>query len=163
MASTFVRYLVVGHEVVRQEGRWKFQTPPFCPNRPFTVEFGDDVFAQTTLELGCGYRVVTSAAIWHGTPSLLYWLENDGSPFSDHLLGLTKGSVDGSDRPASAQGAPFPYWHFYANVLTDLKAWIRFAEAAADGSRRADFAARDEKELRGVPATVGKAAKPRAR
>jgi len=151
MASTWARYLVSGYELLKQGNNWHFQNP-FCDFRPFDVEFGDNTYVLTTLDIGNGYRVRISAGISNGAPELLYWLDKDGSPFSDTLLGVTKGDLTGVKLPADASGAPFPYWFFYANIQTDLKVWVRFLEAAAHGGPRADLVARDTKERQSVQA-----------
>ena len=150
MATTWARYLVSGYEVRKQGNDWQFQDP-FCDFRPFDVEFGDNASILTTLDVGSGYRVRISAGISNRAPELLYWLDKDGSPYSDTLLGVTKGDLVGSALPANATGAPFPYWFFYANIQTDLKVWVRFLEGTAQGPR-ADLIARDTEEHQSVQA-----------
>jgi hypothetical protein len=148
VAGISARYLVSGYEILKQGNAWSFQEP-FCDNRPVGIEFGDDVFVLGNLDLGNGYGVRTSAAIAGGSPNLLYWLDKAGSPFSDGLLGVTKGEMDGVKLPAGATGAPFPYWFFYANIQTDLKVWIRFMEPTTAGGPRADLVRRDQEERQG--------------
>jgi hypothetical protein len=136
MANVTTSYLVLGAELKKQGNNWVYQSPEFCPNRPFTIEFGDGSPIFKDLDLGSGYIVHMNSMKYSGTDEfgILYVLEKPGSPFSDPLLGVTRGDLE-AHAPVKPTDAPFPYWFFYANVEPDLKVWIRFMEAQHGASR----------------------------
>src|SRR5262245_37676909 len=115
------RYRVFGEEIRKEGGIWRRQEP-FC-DKLFEIEFGFNEFIETTLNIGNGYEVHVRATFFAAftlATNVIYTLQKSGSPFSDEVIGVTKGQLFASVRlppdPDPDAFALLPFWFFYANI-----------------------------------------------